>query len=209
MERKLRRLGRPLFESALIVFSVLFALYVNRWAENQRIERQKDIALNRIVQELEGNQEIIGAALQVHRSAMTNLQKASADENDSLRLYLADLRAFDEKAISFITSGASFYPQFPSSTSWNAAKSTTIIAEFDYEIVEALTDVYDTQEFFVNETLSYVMQTFYEPLSNDKRDTIGSLLLQIEELSNQEDLTLSNISTALGVIGGEKPSTGL
>lgn len=209
MKFRLRSLGRPLFESALIVFSVLLALYVNRYAETQRVERQKEIALNRIVEELNSNRSIISNALPVHQEAMANLRKASTDENDSLRIYLAGQRAFDEKSIGLITNGRSFYPRFPSNTSWSAAKSTTIIAEFDYKIVEALTDVYDTQEFFTKETLSYITRTFYSPLSDDKRDTIGPLLLQIDELINQEESVIVHIDEALETIGGKKPDTGL
>ncbi len=42
------------------------------------------------------------------------------------------------------------YPRFPSSTSWNAAKSKAIIAEFDYEIVEALTSALSKLKVRVN-----------------------------------------------------------
>ena len=206
MKFRFRHLGRPLFESALIVFSVLLALYVNRWAENQRTEEQKQIALERIVQEMKSNQELISDVVQVHKVAVANLQKASTDENDSLRIYLARQNAFDQKAISFITEGSPFYPRFPSSTSWNAAKSTAIIAEFDYEIVEALTDVYDAQEIFAKETFLYIVQTFYNPLPDDELDTINVLLIRIGELVSQEEFTLFNIDKALKVIEGEKPS---
>ena len=142
----------------------------------------------------------------MHRGAVVNLQKASTDGNDSLRIYLAKQRVFDGKAFGFITEGKAFYPRFPSSTSWNAAKSTAIIAEFDYEVVEALTDVYDAQEIFVKETFSYIIQTVYNPTSDDERDTINALLLQISELTSQEEFVLSKIEEALKVIGGEKPA---
>ena len=59
MKFSLRRLGKPLFESALIIFSVLFALFVNRYAENQRTQEQKQIALGRIVEEMKSNRTII------------------------------------------------------------------------------------------------------------------------------------------------------
>ena len=209
MERKLRRLGRPLFESALIVFSVLFALYVNRWAENQRTERQKDIALSRIVQELEGNRVIIEKALQTHRDVVANLRKASADENDSLRFYLVRDRHFSGKVFQFLANGKSFYKQFPSSTSWSSAKSTGIIAEFDYPVLEALTKVYDTQAFFMQETLPTIAQSLYVPVSDNELDTINPLNLRMNELIAQEATTLDRINEALEVIGREKPGAGL
>ena len=208
MGLNLRVLGRPLFESGLIIFSVLFALFVNRCAENQRIEEQKEVALERIVEELKSNRELIKDVMQVHREAVANLRRASTDENDSLRLYLARERFFDQEALGFLISGRSFFPSFPSSTSWNAAKSTAIIAEFDYEIVEALTKVYTTQEFFSEKTLTYIIQIIYSPVTEDERDTINALLLQTSELISQEEFTLQNIEEALEVIeGGEKDSS--
>lgn len=135
MKFSVSHLGRPLFESALIVFSVLLALYVNRWAENQRTEEQKRVALERIAKELENNQALMKDAHQVHKRILINLEKASLDENDSLRIYLAHQKYFDEKITGFLTNGNPFYRQFPSSTSWNAAEATGIVAEFDYGVV--------------------------------------------------------------------------
>ena len=205
MKFSFRSLGRPLFESALIVFSVLLALFVNRYAENQRIERQKDIALNRIVQELDSNRVLIERALLTHRDVVANLRNAAADENDSLRFYLTRDRHFSGKVFQFFTNERSFYQRFPGNTSWSSAKSTGIIAELDYPILEALTKVYDTQTFFMQETIPFITQAMYAPVADNELDTINPLSLRVSELIAQEATTIDYINEALRVIRGELP----
>ena len=41
MKIRLEGFKRLLVESALIIFSVLFALFINRYAENQKTQQQK------------------------------------------------------------------------------------------------------------------------------------------------------------------------
>ena len=197
MKFRLRRFGRPLFESALIVFSVLLALFVNRWAEDQRIEERKEVALERIAEELRDNQKLVQNVLRIHQSAVVNLQKAVTNDRDSLRSYLAGRRYFDSEIFTLLVDGGSFYPRAPSSTSWEAAKSTGIIAEFDYGIVDILTGTYSIQEISLTSTLPLITQAFFRPIADNELDTINALLARINELISQEETLLWYINEAL------------
>ena len=197
MKLKLRRFGRPIFESALIVFSVLLALFVNRWAEDQRIEERKEVALERIAEELRDNQKLVQNVLRIHQSAVVNLQKAVTNDRDSLRSYLAGRRYFDSEIFTLLVDGGSFYPRAPSSTSWEAAKSTGIIAEFDYGIVDILTGTYSIQEISLTSTLPLITQAFFRPIADNELDTINALLARINELISQEETLLWYINEAL------------
>ena len=197
-------MGKPLFESALIVFSVLLALFVNRYAENQRTQEQKQVALERIAEEMKSNRIIIENALRIHKRTINNLQTALIDENNALRMYLKDRKYLDSDGFELLMNGESFYARFPSNTAWDAAKVTGIVTEFDYEIVEALTDVYDIQTYFVEKSIPTVTQTFFSPMPDQKEDVINALLLQTSNLTNQEETVLILIDEALKVIQGEK-----
>ncbi|HEX8528375.1 MAG TPA: hypothetical protein VF646_00065, partial [Cytophagales bacterium] len=61
--RQPRKVSGLLAESAMIVFSVLFALFIDRAAEKARMGRQKRIALERIHRELLSNQQLVSDAL--------------------------------------------------------------------------------------------------------------------------------------------------
>lgn len=52
-----------------------------------------------------------------------------------------------------LAKGKSLFPRYPSSTSWEAAKSTGIISEFDYETIEVCEGAYAMQEIILNSTL--------------------------------------------------------
>lgn len=208
MKFNVRRIGRPLFESFLIVFSVLFALFVNRCAEDQRTEERKKIALGRIQEELRGNQELITNVLVIHKKALSNLQRAAADSDDSLRLYLSARRYVDADFFALFVGGkGSFYPRAPSNTSWNAAKSTGVITEFDYLIVDLLTAAYDTQEVFQESTVSSITDLMFSPISDNELDMIMALSTRIQELISQEENTLTYIKEALHVLSSQKVDT--
>jgi len=201
MKFKLKGFKRLLVESALIVFSVLFALFINRYAENQKTEQQKQIALERIVQEMKSNRDHIAEALEIHKVALRNLRQAAANENDSLRIYMAKYEYFlDQKVFYHLLDGQiSVYPVFPVNTSWQAALATGIVSEFDYQVVEILTDVYSTQEYFMEETFKAITEIISLPIENEYQ-TINTLLFPINELVQQEQKTINHIDEALKVI---------
>nr|WKN38503.1 hypothetical protein K4G66_07280 [Tunicatimonas sp. TK19036] len=200
MKIRLEGFKRLLVESALIVFSVLFALFINRYAENQKTQQQKQVAIERIVQEMKVNREIIDSAMQIHRGALTRLQEAAANETDSFRVYLGQRRYFDGKAFGLLLDEQSFYPKFPSNTSWQAAMATGIVSEFDYEVVENLAEVYNIQRFFIEETLESITEIIYAPVDDDVKRTINTLLLQVNELAEQERTTIAAIDEAMEAI---------
>ena len=207
MKPSFRTIGRPLFESFLIVFSVLFALFVNRCAEDQRTEERKEIALDRIEEELRGNQELITNVLAIHQTALSNLQKAAANPKDSLRLYLSEHRYVDGEFYTLLIGGkGSFYPRLPSNTSWNAARSTNVITEFDYLTVDVLTATYDSQESFRANTLPSITHIIFSPVSDNELDTIMALATRIRELISQEENTLIYIDESLKMMSSEETS---
>ncbi|MEQ9440219.1 MAG: hypothetical protein RIG62_14290 [Cyclobacteriaceae bacterium] len=200
MKIKIEGFKRLLVESALIVFSVLFALFINRYAENQKTQQQKKIAMERIVQEMKNNRELIDSAVQIHEGVLARLQKTATIETDSLRLYLHQRGYFDVKAFGLLVDEQTFYPKFPSNTSWQAAMATGIVSEFDYQVVENLTEVYDIQRFFIEETLKSITGVIYAPVDEDINKTINTLLLQVNELVQQEYTTMNTIDKALETI---------
>ncbi|MEM9829819.1 MAG: hypothetical protein AAF944_04235 [Bacteroidota bacterium] len=199
MKIRIKGFRRLLIESALIVFSVLFALFINRYAENQKTERQKEVALERIVEEMKDNRRILDSVVQIHRTALGNLQKASANERDSFRVHLAKQGYFDPDAFGLLFNNSSFLPEIPKSTSWNAAATIGIISEFDYDIVTAANEAYTVQRFLTEEMITPIIEIFYAPV-DDEIKTINILSVQIRELISTEQSTITEINQALKII---------
>jgi hypothetical protein len=85
---KKQEIKHLLIESSLIIFSVLFALLVDRLADEYNDNKQEHYALVRIHQELMANDTLIRDVIGRHRLALTNLNQARHNPRDSLRLFL-------------------------------------------------------------------------------------------------------------------------
>ena len=76
-------------------------------------------------------------------------------------------------------------------TAWEAAKSTGIITEFDFELNQKLTYVYSMQEALMDGTIEKLLDSFYEANTFDQDEIDQSLLrfqLLFWDLTRQEDL---------------------
>src|SRR3954464_6172848 len=101
-------INKLLMESALIVFSVLFALFIDRLAEEYKTQEQKKIALSRIHQELITNQTLISGLITRHQLVVRNLTKANRNPKDSLQVQLLRDGYVDWKLLA---DGQSLYPR--------------------------------------------------------------------------------------------------
>ena len=78
-----------MIESGLIVFSVLFALFIDRMAAKARTNEQKRTALARIHQELSENEMLIRKMVTLHAEVIQSLTAAMQNRNDTLRRQVA------------------------------------------------------------------------------------------------------------------------
>lgn len=191
---KKREINKLLLESALIVFSVLFALFINRLAENYKVQQQKRVALERIHNELTMNLSILEMVVKQHQKIFTNLSQVINHKNDTLRTQLLQKAYVDFELLS---EGGSLYPRLPSSTSWDAARSTGIVSEFEYESVELLTDVYSSREFIISITLQKITDELFEVEHSDMEKKLIELQLLFTELIVQEETMIERLKEAL------------
>lgn len=190
IEMRQRNLSGLLVESALIVFSVLFALFIDAAAEQATTDRQKRVALERIYNELVTNHKLVTDVIDRHRLVLRNLDHALGNKGDTLWRRLMQKEYLDFQLLS---GGKSLYPRFPSRTSWEAALSTGIISEFDYGVVEALTGVYSSQETIGQMTLQKIIDDLFDVEAPDRGLKLLKLKLEFEELISQERTLLERI----------------
>jgi hypothetical protein len=192
--RQPRNLSGLLVESALIVFSVLFALFIDRATETAKTGRQKRVALERMQHELLANHQLLTDVLVRHRRVVRNLNRVLGNERDSLRTKLLQKGYID---FMLLSDGQSIYPRLPTSTSWEAALSTGIVAELDYGVVEALTLVYSSQEFITGKTFQNIVDDLYDVEAANPERKLLKLKLEFEELIAQEESLRERIRAAL------------
>lgn len=129
-------LPRVLFESALIVLSILVALGLDEWRENREDEETVQLALSNFARELRQNQA------RVEYSAPFNLGLKSVLGN---RYKAADIGTVDD----FVNMVESYVPAVLQSTAWETALATGSLAKMEYDLVSALSLTYSLQNRYL------------------------------------------------------------
>ncbi len=188
---------KHLADGFLIVFSVLFALTINKIAENYQTNERKETALASIKKELTENSEIIKKWKKSHTDIYNRIDSIVNNQNDSLR---NELLKYNFLNLGVLTNNESLVNEIITNTAWETSKSTGIIAEFDFETTKKLTFVYATQAVLTEGTLIKTLD-FYFDLEAHKMENLDAILLQFllrfNELKGQEYLLGHLYSEAL------------
>ena len=186
-----------LFEGALIVFSVMLALFLNQIVENINTSRDKEKAISHITAELQRNLEIVEEWAVIHNRMKSRTDSIINGQNAELRNQLLDESILN---LGVLTGGESIVNSSLSNTAWETAKATRIINEFEFETVELLTGVYSLQELVFNNTIMKLTDTFFERETHDPELLEGTLLqlqLRFTELVGQETVLIEAYRDAI------------
>lgn len=184
-------------EGLLIVFSVLFALFINKAFENHQIQQKKSIARESMLKELRRNEAILNNWKGKHLEIRQRIASILEGENDSLR---NELQQYDFLNLGVLTNNQSLIDAILTQTAWETAKTTGIITEFDYESIQRLTQVYTMQEVLTDRTVAKILDYYFATESHDLNNldkTLVQLQLRFWELTGQEELMTELYSKAI------------
>lgn len=179
---------RYLGEGLLIVFSVLFALFINKLVDDSKTQDKKEIAISGISNELYRNQAIIQRWKKHHISIQNRTDELLKGKKTDLR---DSLESYEYLNLSLLTNEQSFVDAIITNTAWESAKSTGIISEFDFETTQKLTHVYAMQDVLMDRTLMEIIDLYFDSDSHDLSQLDKTLLLlqlRLSELVGQEYL---------------------
>ncbi len=125
-------LQRVLFESALIVLSILFALGLDEWREDRQDEETVKLALSNFASEIQQNKARIEDMAPFNRGLRSVMRNRYQNE---------DINSVDE----FVNMVESYTPVVLQSTAWETALATGSLAKMDYNLVSALSLTYSLQ----------------------------------------------------------------
>lgn len=175
-------------EGFLIVFSVLFALFINGVSEDLKIKRQKQIALDNIKTELIKNQNILKEWQVKHRKIDKHIAALVNGKNEKV------LKAMKQKSFldfGLLTNSGEFINKMLNQTAWETTKATTIITELDFLLVEKLTKTYELQKRIINNTINDITNLYYSSESHDLNNIDKTVLLfslRFNQLTGQQSL---------------------
>jgi len=179
-------LKKYIVDGLLIVFSVLFALTINKLAENYQTEKRKKIAINNIKSELKNNSKVIKEWNVKHLEIKQRLGDILKGKNDSLK---SQLLAGNSLHFEVLTNKKGFINSFMTNTAWETAKTTGIISEFDFETTQRLTYIYALQNIITEKSSMKILNLLYDSMGKevDEKNTILiQLYTQISDLVSQE-----------------------
>ena len=134
-------LPRVLFESMLIIISILVALGLDEWREDREVQETIQHALNSFLSEIQRNQVKV---------------EGNMPFNQGLRMVMAqhyrnsDIESVDE----FVNMIETYDAVILQATAWETALATGVLAKMDYDLVSAL-------------SLTYNLQSRYQALNRD------------------------------------------
>lgn len=176
-----------LTEGLLIVFSVLFALLINKLFEDYKTNERKTIALETIQSELYRNLAIVQGWKEEHMVVNNRITDILEGRNDSLK---NELLTYNFLNLSLLTNNQYLINAILTNTAWESAKTTGIISEFDFNTIQKLTYAHTIQELMVDQTIPKISDFLYTDFYNI--DHIDQSLLEfqfrLKDLLAQEEL---------------------
>ncbi|MEM9363511.1 MAG: hypothetical protein AAGA43_12790 [Bacteroidota bacterium] len=186
-------------EILLIFVGINLAIWFNDWNSSKTIQKDKEIALTKIKEEVENNlQQLLESREQNQRIPLfySELDSLKSEEGE-LVLSPEVMKGFVEKYEHFFTAidstptgdGKYIYEGYTfinlditdlSSISWDISKSTGIFHEFGFDCLYRMQGMYNTQELVENE-----LRKATEALSNKSIDDLVRVLTFMHQLEEQ------------------------
>lgn len=184
-------------EGLLIVFSVLFALFFDKMYDDYLTRQKCEIALDSVVKELKSNQVILSDWQTRHGRIKERIDSILEGNNPQIKTQLEGARYLE---LGVLTDQQSLADSMLTATSWESARSSGVIAEFDFETTRMLTDVYNLQEIVTGRTFTQIIDFYFEGAAHsmDKLDTtLIQFKLRFDELTSQEWMLMQLYQEAL------------
>lgn len=172
-------------EGLLIVFSVLFALFINKAYEDAKTNREKNNAIKQIKAEFLNNQTILNDWMADHNAILENLNNLIESKNDNIQI-LAENNSY--LPIQVIFDNKNLMDKPLSNSAWSSAQSIGIISEFDFRTLQSISETYELQQFIMDTSIEKIAERLFLK-SSDIENTKGILIelrLRFQNLLGQE-----------------------
>jgi type II secretory pathway pseudopilin PulG len=185
---------RFLFESALIVFSILLALAVNQWADSRKQRQLTDRALTAIHAEILANSDRIRERRPYHLSLESELKLADSIRNvhrySDLKHAAPDWSGFENPELD--------------ETAWQSAMTLGVAPNLGFDTLQTLSRLYGLQVRF-DQYNSAAIPTF-DFSDEAMHSTIRRMYVYVATMRTNEDTLLNRYTAALKLLGPPPPA---
>ena len=183
-----------IFESILIIFSVLLALFLNEYRGQLKENQQKELVIKIVKIELKSNLEILNEWRPYHEKVLNNL-------NEALNSNSTNSTLFTEKGVftwSLMPNGV--VQRVIDNGSWQTLKSSSISSTIEFNTMFTLSQLYKQQAQGVESTLNRILKIISARESleqKNQRSTIILLRNTFNEMVSQEIFLIKKYEQAL------------
>lgn len=172
-------------EGFLIVFSVLFALLINKIAEDAKTNKYKNNALKQIKEELTVNQNILNDWIKTHQGIVENLNTLIESKSDSIQKVVEEKNYLPMQVILY---EKSLIDDPLSNSAWNSAQSSGILSEFDFETLQNISQTYQLQEYIMQTSIDRIVEVYFSKSTNKEnaKELLIELRSRFQNLQGQE-----------------------
>ena len=197
-----RWLPRALFESALIIFSVVLALALTNWAEERRTASRVDDMRGFLIEEMRANRATLLTPFHMphHLGLRRDFHAAAGRQADPVD------RDATRTAMQNLMSSGLHPPQLRDAV-WTSVSSGELIEHMEPREVFALAEAYKAQQELEDwgdlgiETVLGLLDMLQQPDTAKLRLT--RMVVYLEDLVSQEERQIDLYDRAIAELGGE------
>ncbi len=182
------------FESALIIFSVLFALFLNEYIGQLKETRQKELAIQMVKIELKSNLNTLKEWRPYHEKVLKNLNEALSSRSIKSELYT------ENGVLTWSLMPNGVVQRLIDNASWQTLKSSTVSSLIDFNTMFTLSKLYKHQAQGVDSTLNHILTILSARESLEKKNQRSTIILlrnAFNEMVSQEVFLIKKYQQAL------------
>ncbi len=173
------RLLNVVAEAALIVFSILLALYTNRWREDRAAHQRVDRDLTAIHIELQQNRALVADVLPYQEQEVENFGKFLARPDIERIVHGKNMFQVIHDNREELAFHGIWHPHVTpstlSDTAWKTAVANGDLPLINPDLVKSLIDYYSFQETGLMSDISTTGQLYMSPPPYDRNQTLAML----------------------------------
>lgn len=193
---RIKKSKKILTDSALIIFSVLFALFINECKSNVSEKKETQKLLANIEVEISNNQAILKGLRTYHKEVLENIHDVYKKDSLEATFFPGNFFLFNKVASNGVIQ------QSLTNIAWEIGKQNNISSRIDFDKSLLLFEAYEQQRV-VNETIDLIVNNLSsrEILRKDLlEESVFLIGGQFNELTGQEGVLLQDYENALNAL---------
>ena len=177
VEREALTVGKMLFESLLLVVSVVLGFVISEWGTHAK---ERELAANvrrSVALEVAENMKTIDGQIARHRATAAAMGRTDIDPSKPAIQVL----------VENTNGGINALPM--KRAAWDAAVSSGALRLLDHDLVELYSDIYVSEERLYDDDVSWLKTVIYRPENFDpkqQKTAVATLRGMMEELAGNE-----------------------